>query len=218
VSGKGRRPHGDGSIFVYRKGYAAVLDVGWVNGQRRRRWVYGPTEAEVLRKLNEAKRQLSQGVNLTLAPQTMDAWLNEWLSLKVREGTRPSTIRDYRWLIESHIRPTLGRVKLTKITPTMIRRLLDAKTDEGLSTATVRHVHGLIRNVLSDAEREELTPRNVAKLVRPPALHRSERRGLSMLEARRLIEVVEGDRLEALWLLCVEPRSPSRRAAGAPLD
>ena len=40
----GRRPHGDGSIFRYRNGFAAVLDLGWVDGRRRRRWVYGRTE------------------------------------------------------------------------------------------------------------------------------------------------------------------------------
>lgn len=58
----GRRSHGDGSIFAYRGGFAAVLDLGWSDGRRRRRWVYGRTEAETLAKLDEAKAQARRGV------------------------------------------------------------------------------------------------------------------------------------------------------------
>jgi integrase len=69
-----------------------------------------------------------------------------------------------------------------------------------LSPATVRHVHGLIRNALADAEREELIYRNVARAVRPPAQRRQERRSLSLEEAKRLLAVLRGHRLEALYV------------------
>ena len=43
-------------------------------------------------------------------------------------------------------------------------------------------------------------PRNAAKLVRPPALYRPERRALTTDEARALLASIRGDRLEALWV------------------
>jgi integrase len=92
---------------------------------------------------------------------------------------------------------------LDKLTPTLIRRFLTGKLDGGLSATTVRSLHGLIRNALGDAEREELITRNVAKAVRPPALPTIERRALSLEEGRRLIEQIEGDRLEALWVTAI---------------
>jgi integrase len=61
-------------------------------------------------------------------------------------------------------------------------------------------MHALIRNVLADAEREELVYRNVARLVRPPSVTRDEVRVLTVDEARHLVAMVSGDRLEALWL------------------
>src|SRR5262249_6486760 len=115
-------------------------------------------------------------------------------------GTRPSTLRGYRWLIETHLRPALGRVTLDKVTPTLIRRLLAAKSDENLSVTTVRHIHGMIRNILGDPVREELIVRNAAWLVRPPSVRHVERPMLSVDDARRLIEAIRGDRLEALWV------------------
>jgi integrase len=69
-----------------------------------------------------------------------------------------------------------------------------------LSAQTVRHIHALIRNVLADAEREELVHRNAARLVRPPTAHRQEVRVLTVDDARRLVSAIRGDSLEALWL------------------
>lgn len=200
MTGKGRRSHGEGSVFKYRDGYAAILDLGWVDGKRARKWVYGKTERETLRKLNDLKRSREQGQDLTLKPRTFGDWLDEWMRLKERDGTRASTLQNYRRLIENHVRPALGKVQLDKLTPTVVRKLLAQKTDAGLSATTVRHLHGLIRNALADAEREELVYRNVARAVRPPALNRQERRALTLDEARKLLQVLDGHRLEALYV------------------
>jgi integrase len=198
-----RRGHGEGSVFPYRDRYAAVVDLGWINGKRRRRWVYGTTEKEVLGKLRDLHRRQDGGEDLSRIPDSFGKWLDEWVTLKEREGTRASTLRGYRQQIKTHIRPGLGAVRLDKLTPTLIRRFLTGKLDEGLSATTVRHLHGLIRNALGDAEREELITRNVAKAVRPPSLPTTERRALSLEEGRRLVEQIKGDRLEALWVTAV---------------
>ncbi|MEV1145994.1 tyrosine-type recombinase/integrase [Micromonospora sp. NPDC049799] len=187
-------------MFKYRDGFAAVLDVGWGEGKRSRKWVYGKTEREVLGKLVDLRRRQEQGQNLAAAPRTVGEWLDEWLRMKERDGTRPSTLQGYRKLIENHVRPALGRLALDKLTPTVIRRLLAEKTDAGLSATTVRHIHGLIRNSLGDAEREELVHRNAAKSVRPPAMRQVERRALGVDEAKRLLDVLRGHRLEGLYV------------------
>ncbi|WP_322778858.1 site-specific integrase [Frankia sp. Cas4] len=64
---------------------------------------------------------------------------------------------------------------------------------------SVRHVHGLIRNALAEAERLDLVPRNVAKAVRAPSVAHKDVQVLRPEEARRLMEVLHGDRLEALF-------------------
>jgi site-specific recombinase XerD len=145
--------------------------------------VYGKTERETLGKLTDLRRRQERGQDLTASPRTLGEWVDEWLQMKERDGTRALTLRGYRSVIENHIRPAFGKVALDKLTPTMIRRLLAEKTDDGLSATTVRHVHGLLRNMLGDAEREELVHRNVARAVRPPSVTRPERRALTVEEA-----------------------------------
>ncbi len=120
--------------------------------------------------------------------------------MKERQGTRPTTLRGYRWLIRDHIKPDLGKKRLDKLTPTDVRRLIELKSASSLSDQTVRLMHALIRNALADAEREELVHRNVAKLVRPPSAHREEVQAVTVEEAKRLVGAVRGDRFEALWI------------------
>jgi Phage integrase, N-terminal SAM-like domain len=196
-----RRSQGEGSVFRRGDGkWRGVLDLGWIDGKRVRRWVYGATEREVLAKLAELRDVQRQGQNLSARRYTFGQWLDEWMVLKRRQGTRPTTLRGYEWLIRQHIRPDLGGIRLDKLSPTDIRHLVEQKAGSDLSAQSVRLMHALIRNVLADAEREELVHRNAAKMVRPPQARREEIRALTVEDARRLVVVIHGDRFEALWL------------------
>lgn len=196
-----RRPQGEGSVFRRKDGkWRGVLDLGWIDGKRVRRWVYGATEREALAKLAELREAERRGQRLTAERYTFGRWLDEWLSTKRRQGTRTTTLRGYEWLIRQHIRPALGHIRLDKLAPSDIRHLVERKAESGLSPQSVRLMHALIRNSLADAEREELVHRNAAKLVRPPSARREEVRVLTVEDARRLVGVIQGDRFEALWV------------------
>jgi hypothetical protein len=48
---KGRRAHGEGSVYEQRPGvWAAVVDLGWIDGKRKRKYVYARSEAEAIQK------------------------------------------------------------------------------------------------------------------------------------------------------------------------
>ena len=64
----------------------------------------------------------------------------------------------------SRIGPTVAK-RLTRLSPTDVRIVLRAKEAEGLSAATVKQIHAILRAALQHAVREDLVARNVAKLV-----------------------------------------------------
>ncbi|WP_083731264.1 MULTISPECIES: site-specific integrase [Protofrankia] len=196
-----RRSHGDGALFQRASDglWVGRVDLGWIDGKRVRKTVYGKTEKECRSKLKEVQKAAELGVNVTAERRTVTVWLGEWMEIKRGDGTRPATLRTYRWLINTHIVPTIGRIQLDKLTPLDVRRLVAAAKAAGLSPVSVRHVHSLIRNALAEAERLDLVPRNVAKAVRAPSVPHKDVRALRPEEARRLIEVLRGDRLEALF-------------------
>jgi hypothetical protein len=71
------------------------------------------------------------------------------------------------------------------------------------SASTLRHVYKLVRNGLGDAYRMELVTRNVATQVKAPPLSSQRRLGLDLAEAKRLLKVIDGERLEALYVLAL---------------
>ena len=199
-----RRGHGEGSVYEQRPGlWAAAVDLGWVDGRRRRKYVYARTEVEAIAKRDELRRQLALGVDLTAPPRTVAAWLAEWLAdIKAHDGTRASTLRRYGEVVRTHLVPALGRVKLDKLRPRDVQQLLAALRGN-LAPATVVKVHGVLRVALGDAERLDLVPRNVAKSAKPPSLPRLERRALTPDEARALLAAMSGDRLEPLFVMAL---------------
>jgi integrase len=204
MSGKGRRAHGEGSVYRRSDGrWAASVDLGWIDGKRRRKVVYARTERDAVAKRDELRRQLRLGVDLSAPPRTLAAWLHEWLrDIKGSDGTAASTLRRYREVVDTHLVPGLGAVRLDALTARRVQQFLAPLRDR-LSPATVVKVHGVLRNALADAERMDLVSRNVAKSVRPATIRRTERRALTPDEARKLLHVMVGDRLEAVFVLAL---------------
>ena len=76
-----RRERGDGAVYQRPDGmWCAVLDLGYVDGKRRRKWLYGKTRKDVVEKLREAQRQQGQGVDLSAEQTTVAEFLQHWLT------------------------------------------------------------------------------------------------------------------------------------------
>jgi integrase len=203
MSGRQRRGRGEGSVFRRSDTgvWVGVLDLRWVDGRRRRRYVYGKTRPQVVQKLAALRREQEHGVDLAAAPRTVAEWLDEWLDeMKANDGTRPSTLTRYRIAVESHLKPGLGRYRLDRLAARDVQRFLGDRS-ASQSPASLVKLHAVLRVALADAERLGLVARNAAKLVRPPSLRREERRVLTVAEARRLLEKARGDRFEIVVVL-----------------
>ena len=209
---KRRRANGEGA--VYRRPsdglWVGMLDLGIVDGRRRRKAVYGQTEREALQKLSTLRVAHDRGIDLLAPALTVGQWLDTWLSdIKGFDGTRPRTLTLYEGLAERYVKPVIGGVRLDKLTPAHVQRLVtetrNGRTSRGTppSASTLRHVYKLIRNALGDAYRMELVTRNVATQVKAPPIDRQRRVGLDVAEAERLFEVISGERLEALYVLAL---------------
>ena len=71
------------------------------------------------------------------------------------------------------------------------------------SPATVQKIHTVLHKALDQALKWNMIPRNAADAVKAPRPAPEEMHPLSPDEARKLIEAVRGDALEALYVLAV---------------
>src|SRR5690349_25008834 len=109
-----RRGHGEGSIhFKADKNlWCATVDLGYIDGKRKRKYLYGKTRKEVAEKLKVVLRDQQQGLPVAVERQTVAQFLDHWLATVVKNSTRPRTHHSYAQLVRLHLKPVLGRHQL----------------------------------------------------------------------------------------------------------
>jgi integrase len=201
----GKRSNGEGSITRRKDGlYMARYTVETATGAKRKT-LYAKTRKEASEKLTVALAQAQKGITTADAGAlSVGAFIERWIEDSVRGSVRRSTYQRDESLCRVHIVTALGKKKLKTLSAADVQRFYRAKLDSGLSSATVHILHVLLHKALKQAERWGLIARNVADDVDPPKVHKEEVHPLTNEQARKLLNTVKGDRLEALYVVAIQ--------------
>jgi integrase len=199
-----KRGNGEGSIYRRTDGrWVGQYLVHTAKGPKYR-YLYGKTRAVVAEKLTRAMADRDSGLIFDAGKVTVGDYLDRWLADTVKGTVRTSTYERNEEIVRLHIKPSLGRVGLKKLTPTHVRGLYSEKLDSGLASATVRRIHSTLHKALSQAVSDGIVPRNAAH-VKAPRPAPEEIRPLSEDEARAILDAARqsGERFEALYVLAI---------------
>ena len=171
------------------------------NGKRLQRSRGGfRTKREAESFLTDQLRRLGDGSYAQPTKETVGEFLVEWLD--AIEGTvRPLSARQYRSRVRSRIIPSLGSVRLQSLSAARLNGFYAELEKAGLSVATRRATHNVLRRALRDGVRWGKIPRNPCDLADPPARSRSRAEAWTASELGRFLDQVHEDRLFALWRL-----------------
>jgi len=198
-----KRGNGEGSITKRRDGrYMARYTVHTTKGPKRRT-VYGRTRKEAADKLSKALSDRVEGIVVDDENMTVGEYLDVWLKGSVRGSVRQSTYDPDASLVNNHLCPVLGRIRLKKLSASHVQGFYRDRLDHGLSPSTVHKMHAILHKALSQALAWHMIQRNVTEVVRPPRPAPKEMRPLTPEGARRLLEAACGNRLEALYVLAI---------------
>jgi integrase len=199
-----RRGHGEGNVYRRADGrWAARVSVGYRNGKRSRRWVYGKTRGEVANKLRDTIQSHQQGSLVEPGRVTVGQFLTRWLEDCARPKLRPRTLVSYTQMIRLHIAPGLGPIPIQRLTPQQIQSWLNDRRKAGLSPRTCQYARAILRSALEQGLRWGVVSRNVSTLVESPRVPRHEIRPLQPDQARALLEAVRAHRLGALFTVAL---------------
>jgi len=183
----------------------------------------------VRQKITDLQAQENQGIPVPDTNVTLEEYLTYWLARVVKANRRPKTYQGYESVVRVHIIPGLGKKKIRTLRAAEVRTWLarvaaecqcckhgtDAARPKPeccavgeccgsvLSRRMVQSIHAVLRNALQNAVREELIVRNVAQLVQVPTPSYDTGKGLSVAEARLLLQEAREDRLYALYVLAL---------------
>jgi integrase len=194
-----RRGDHEGTIYQRADGrWEARVTVGF--GARRS--FYGASRQEVVQKLREAQQAVESGLPLGDGRQMTAQFLESWLHA-VEHRLRQSTWNRFCEYVALHIVPSLGQVRLTKLSPQHVQQFYAQKLSEGLSSTTVRHIHAVLHRALVHAVKLGLVPRNVTDAVEAPRMRHAEIHPLSAVQARAFLAASRPERLHALYVLAL---------------
>lgn len=199
MAGKRRANH-EGSVRQRADGrWEAIISLP----DGRRKSIYGKTQEVVVRRKTELLGSVQQGLPVPDGRTTVGQFLRLWLSDVARPTIRPRTFESYEMIVNLHLIPAFGKVRLSKLGPQDVQTYMNRKRKEGLSPKTVVNHRAVLRRALGQALKWGLVARNVATLVDPPRVTRHEIEPLSLEEAEKLLQAVRGHRLEALFTVAL---------------
>lgn len=111
---------------------------------------------------------------------TVATYLDQWIEAHAVQ-VKPKTLHDYRHLIDRHVRPRIGDLRLQAVRPATISRLYrdlatsGGRNSAGLSPRTVEYVHAVLRKAFRDAVVvDQLLPSNPVERAKRPRKALSE--------------------------------------------
>ena len=112
-------------------------------------------------------------------------------------------------IIRLHIKPVLGDMFIKDLRPENLQKLYNEKSSSGradggkggLSPKTVRNIHNIIHDALSQAVKNELIIRNVSEVTSLPRRPKKEMRVLTVEEQQKFMKIIESDTWSAAFFL-----------------
>lgn len=183
--------------------YTVGRDAG--TGKQVQRSIYGKTQAEVRKKLNQICSDIDNGVYIEPSKLTVGKWLDIWLS-EYTGNVKPFTQKAYTDRVNLHIKPHIGAVKLSALTAPAIQKLyneLKRGSDEkpALSPKTIQNVHGVLHKALQQALMLGYIKFNPSDACTLPRVVKPEIQPLSEKELASFMEAIKGHKYEALFLV-----------------
>lgn len=134
---------------------------------------------------------------------TFGQLLDEWLEEAERLDLSPTTIRNYKSQVEHSIRPRLGKVLVSRLTPKHLDDLYGALKAEKLSPKSIRNVHAIVSAALHQAVRWGWIRSNVADQAKPPRVPQRRVQAPTVEVVQKVLEEAEDrdPRLSPLLML-----------------
>ena len=196
-----RRPNREGSIWQRQDGrWTGAAYVLTTSGVFKRAYVYGLTRDEVHGKLVRLQDESARGIPRPDRAWKVGEYLDYWLTEVAKPVVRVTTYAKYETMVRLYLRPGLGRHRLDRLTVATVQAFFNVRLAAGDSVAKVQVMRVVLGAALTRAMREELVPRNVARLATLPAAPSRDRRPWSPGEAGQFLQAARCNPLYAAFV------------------
>lgn len=154
---------------------------------------------------NELEKKYIETMHLNYIGATIDSnitlkqWAEKWYNVNI-STKEYNTKRNIRSILDNHIYPALGNMKLKNIKVINIRELQKDMVEKGL-TSTCNRTITTIKRILNDAVENDIIQKNVAFNVKAVKYTKIEKKPLSIYEDNLLLTVAKTHKYGLFYLI-----------------
>ena len=124
---------------------------------------------------------------------TVGEWLDTWLKTYALYSVKSYTYDAYERSCNIHIKPALGRIRLSALTAPQIQQFYNSLiTEKKLSPKTVKNIHGVLHRALGQAVKLGMLRSNPTNVCDLPKAHRKEIKPMEQAEITRFLQAIQG--------------------------
>ena len=212
-----RRANGEGNLRKRKDGrwegrYTAGRDPE--TGRAIYKNVLGKTQAEAKAKLKQAIEEAKGLDAAKVGRYTVGQWMEVWFEHYAKVKVRPSSHQTYRGYIDNHIKPSIGKIPLEKLTSLELQKLYkklleggrverieSRKQSKGLSAKTVRNIHQIISSAMKLAQEQKLIASNPAEGCALPRMGHQEMKTLPVEQLHSFLREAKDSGVFELYYL-----------------
>lgn len=150
------------------------------SGNTKFGYVYGHQYAEVKKILLIKKAACiyaaASGGN---CQYSVAQWLSQWMENELRGCIKPSSFQTYANILNRHLIPALGNLRLLALTPSVVLDFIDHLEHSQLAYSTVRGIYRLLSAAMKCAFEEGVIPKNPCRKIKIQQHERMEQRVLN---------------------------------------
>ena len=160
-------------------------------GKERQIWRKAESKSDAKEKARKIENQLKTGgMEAFEHTGNLDQYLDKWLA-SYKNKVSGRTYQDALNMLRLHVRPILGKKKLSSIRPLDIQEMVNKLQEKGLSPRSARHAYSILFRALKQAVKWRLLVSNPAEAVDLPKQVRKEMKSLTPEQAQKFLEACD---------------------------
>ena len=149
--------------------------------------------------LAEARLRVAMGAAapMRVSDPTVADYLRGWVEECPRIGDK--TRHGYRQLIENHLIPSLGTIRVRELRAPDVKRMLSEMRTAGSSPGTQRNTRNVLSGAMSDALEDGLIDFNPARVKVAKGVNAATQVSIGLAEAAKLLKAIAYHPMADLW-------------------
>ena len=168
-----------------------------INGKPK--YLYSNNKDDLEKQYIEAKHMSYNGINIDDNKITLKQWAEKWYDVNISQKEY-NTRRNIRSLLDNHIYPELGHIKLKNLKVINIKELQKNMLEQGL-TSTCNRTITTIKRILNDAVENDIIQKNVAFNIKSLKYTKIEKKPLTTYEDELLLKVASKHKYGLFFLV-----------------